>query len=194
MKGIVFLFLIGLMAFGCAAQKGMLVEGGEIIISPGNLYIKDSGFSLGVGICGQYERQFEFQWSVYSSADYVVFVKSQYLEIMAASVEAGVRYFPAIGGDHTIHTLRTLGETGWFFNAGSGCMLAYLSLGRQGSKAAAELFGEEATTTKINPLLSIGGGYQNSPTLQFGLHVALIGDFPHIWYMAGFRVLTKIFK
>jgi hypothetical protein len=194
MKGIVLLFSIGLFAFGCAAQKGILIEGAEIMVSPGKLYLDKSGFSLGVGICAQYERQFEFQWSVYSKADYMVFIKSKYLEIMTASIEAGLEYYPAIGGGHDIHTLRNLGKTGWFLNAGSGCMLAILSLGSHGSKAAAELFDDGAMTTKINPSFSIGCGYQTSQYLQFGFHGVLIGDFPHIWYAAGFRVMTKIFK
>jgi hypothetical protein len=116
------------------------------------------------------------------------------MEIMAATVEAGLKYYPAIGGGHDIRTLRSLGTEGWFFKAGTGCVLAVLSLGNHGSAAAAELFGNKAMTTKINPSLSIGCGYQTSPELQFGFHGVLIADFPHIWYAAGFRVMTKLFK
>lgn len=193
MKGIVLLLSTGLFACQCAAQKGMLLEGAEVIVSPGRLYLADSGFSLGVGICAQYERQFEFQWSVYSAADYFVFIKSDKVHVMAASIEAGLKYFPAIGGGHDIRTLRSLGKTGWFLKAGSGCVLAILSRGGRGSAAADKLFEGKAMTSKINPSFCIGAGYQTSPSLQFGFHAVLIGDFPHIWYAAGFRVLVKMF-
>lgn len=193
MKCIVLFLSIGLFACECAAQKGSLVEGAEVIVSPGRLYLTDSGFSLGVGICAQYERQFEYQWSVYSAADYLVFLKSDKLQIMAASIEAGIKYFPAINGGHDIRTLRSLGKTGWFLKAGSGCVLAILSRGGNGSTAADKLFEGKAMTSKINPSLCLGAGYRTSQSLQFGLHAVLIWDYPHIWYATGFRVLAKLF-
>jgi len=193
MKGIVLFLSIGLFALPCAAQKGIVTEGAELIVSPGSLYLNDSGFSLGVGICGQYEIQFEPQWSVYSAADFLVFLKSEYLEIMTASFEAGFKYFPAIGGGHDIRTLRSMGIKGWFFNAGSGGVLALLSKGSHGSAATAKLFEGRAMMSKINPSFCFGGGYQSSPALQFGLHAVLIADLPHIWYAAGLRVMVKLF-
>jgi hypothetical protein len=182
MKGIALLLSTGLFVCECAAQKGFVLEGVEMIASPGRLYEADQGFALGVGICAQYERQFEYQWSVYGGADYLVFVKSDKMEIMMASVEAGLKYFPAIGGGHDIHTLRSLGKTGFFLKAGSGCVLAIL--GSHGS---------EGLSNEINPSLNIGGGYQTSQFLQIGLNGVLIGDFPHIWFTAGFRVMVKLF-
>jgi hypothetical protein len=193
MKCICLLLSAGLLASQCAAQKGILTQGVEMLASPGRLYLADNGFTLGIGICGQYERQFEYQWSVYSAADFLIFIKSQRLEIMAASFEAGLKYFPAIGGGHDIRTLRTLGKEGWFFKAGSGCVLSFLSLHGKGSAAADELFGGGVNRTKINPTFAFGGGYQTSPTLQFGLHALLIGDLPYIWYVTGFRVMAKLF-
>lgn len=194
MRGIILLFSAGLFACECAAQKGVPSVGAEVIASPGKFYSADNGFSLGAGICGQYERQFEYQWSVYGAADFLGFLsKNNFVKIKAATFEAGLKYFPAISGKHNIRTLHTLGIKGWFLNAAAATVLANLSLGDHGSAGTAELLEGRVETTKINPSLCIGGGYLFSPSYQIGFRVVLVGDFPHIWYAAGFRTLMNIF-